>query len=77
MQNCIFTILKPLQRQKMIENKNPKRTSIAQLAEFGLIDHLTKNFSIVHLSNLKGICFDATVLYFEEKKESFWNTGLF
>jgi len=26
----------------MIEDKNPQRTSIAQLGEFGLIDHLTK-----------------------------------
>jgi thiamine-monophosphate kinase len=26
----------------MIEDKNPQRTSIAQLGEFGLIEHLTK-----------------------------------
>jgi thiamine-monophosphate kinase len=55
----------------MIENKNPKRTSIAQLAEFGLIDHLTKNFSIIHPSNLKGIGDNDTVLDFERKKSFF------
>jgi thiamine-monophosphate kinase len=30
----------------MIEDKNPQRTSIGQLGEFGLIDHLTKNFEV-------------------------------
>ena len=39
----------------MIEDKNPQRTSISQLGEFGLIEHLTKNFKINHPSTLKGI----------------------
>ena len=39
----------------MIEDKNPQRTSISQLGEFGLIDHLTKNFAITQPSTLKGI----------------------
>ena len=28
----------------MIEDKNIQRTSLSQLGEFGLIEHLTKNF---------------------------------
>jgi thiamine-monophosphate kinase len=52
----------------MIEDKNPQRTSIAQLGEFGLIDHLTKNFEITQASTLKGIGDDAAVLDFGTKK---------
>lgn len=52
----------------MIEDKNPQRTSISQLGEFGLIDHLTKNFEITQSSTLKGIGDDAAVLDFKEKK---------
>ena len=52
----------------MIEDKNPQRTSIAQLGEFGLIDHLTKNFEINQPSTLKGIGDDAAILDFASKK---------
>jgi thiamine-monophosphate kinase len=52
----------------MIEDKNQQRTSIAQLGEFGLIDHLTKNFKINQASTLKGIGDDAAVLDFPAKK---------
>jgi thiamine-monophosphate kinase len=52
----------------MIEDKNPQRTSIGQLGEFGLISHLTKNFEITQPSTLKGIGDDAAVLDFKDKK---------
>ena len=39
-----------IRHNSMIEDKNPQRTSIAQLGEFGLIDHLTKNFEIIQPS---------------------------
>ena len=52
----------------MIEDKTPQRTSISQLGEFGLIDHLTKNFEITQPSTLKGIGDDAAVLDFGTKK---------
>jgi len=52
----------------MIEDKNQQRTSLAQLGEFGLIDHLTQNFKIVQTSTLKGIGDDAAVLDFKDKK---------
>ncbi|ESU21844.1 thiamine-monophosphate kinase [Flavobacterium cauense R2A-7] len=52
----------------MIEDKNQQRTSIAQLGEFGLIDHLTKQFEIVQPSTIKGIGDDAAVMDFKDKK---------
>lgn len=52
----------------MLENKNPQRTSISQMGEFGLIDHLTKHFEIKQESTLKGIGDDAAVLDFKDKK---------
>ena len=52
----------------MIEDKNQERTSLDKLGEFGLITHLTKNFSIQHQSTEKGIGDDAAVLDFKDKK---------
>lgn len=52
----------------MIEDKNKPKTSLAELGEFGLIDHLTKNFKIKQESTLKGIGDDAAVLDFKDKK---------
>lgn len=52
----------------MIEDKNQQRTPLSKFGEFGLIDHLTKNFKINHSSTLKGIGDDAAVLNFENKK---------
>ena len=52
----------------MIEDKNQQRTPLSDLGEFGLIDHLTKNFKITQKSTVKGIGDDAAVLNFENKK---------
>lgn len=51
----------------MIEDKNQQRTSLAALGEFGLIDHLTKNFIVNHKSTIKGIGDDAAVLEIKSK----------
>ena len=51
----------------MLEDKNQQRTSLAELGEFGLIDHLTKNFILNHNSTIKGIGDDAAVLEFKSK----------
>lgn len=51
----------------MIEDKNPQRTDLEQLGEFGLIDHLTKRFDIRHKSTIKGIGDDAAVLDHQSK----------
>lgn len=52
----------------MIEDKTPQRTSLSQLGEFGLIEHLTKNFDVKQVSTLKSIGDDAAVLDFKDKK---------
>ena len=52
----------------MIEDKNPQRTSLSELGEFGLIKHLTKNLKLSHSSSVKGIGDDAAVLDFKNKK---------
>ncbi len=52
----------------MLEEKTPQRTSLSQLGEFGLIDHLTKNFTISQSSTVKGIGDDSAVLDFKDKK---------
>ena len=52
----------------MIEDKNQQKTALADLGEFGLIDHLTQHFEISQKSTLKGIGDDAAVLDFSDKK---------
>jgi thiamine-monophosphate kinase len=52
----------------MIEDKNQSKTSLSELGEFGLIEHLTKNFKIKHKSTIKGIGDDATVLDFKKEQ---------
>jgi len=51
----------------MIEDKNQQRTALSELGEFGLIDHLTKNFNIKQNSTIKGVGDDAAVLNFGTK----------
>ncbi|WP_248724816.1 thiamine-phosphate kinase [Seonamhaeicola sp. ML3] len=51
----------------MIEDKNQERTQLSDLGEFGLIDHLTKNFELKQKSTIKGIGDDAAVLNFKNK----------
>ena len=52
----------------MLENKDQSKTSLAQLGEFGLIKHITQNFSIQQESTIKAIGDDAAVLDFKSKK---------
>lgn len=49
----------------MFENKEGSRTSLSEFGEFGLIEHLTKNFKISQESTIKGIGDDAAVLDFD------------
>ena len=46
----------------MIEDKNPTRTPLSEMGEFGLIDHLTKNFQIKNPSTILGVGDDAAIL---------------
>lgn len=52
---------------KMIEDKNQQRTPLSDYGEFGLIDHLTKNFKPKHKSTIKGIGDDAAILDYNKK----------
>ncbi|MHA7056852.1 thiamine-phosphate kinase [Aquimarina sp. M1] len=52
----------------MIEDKNTSKTSLSELGEFGLIEHLSKNFEIKQESTIRGIGDDAAVLGFKNKK---------
>jgi len=45
-----------------------KRTEIASLGEFGLIEHLTKNFDLKNASSIKGIGDDAAILSYKDKQ---------
>ena len=52
----------------MFENSNDSRTSLSDLGEFGLIDHLTRNFKITRETTIKGVGDDAAVIDFKDKK---------
>ncbi|QXP72881.1 thiamine-phosphate kinase [Tenacibaculum sp. AHE15PA] len=52
----------------MLEDKNQERTSLAELGEFGLINHLTEHFKIYHSSTQKGIGDDAAVISSSDKE---------
>ena len=52
----------------MIEDKNIMKTTIDQLGEFGLIEHLTRSFKIKQPSTVYGIGDDAAVLDFKDNK---------
>ncbi len=53
----------------MFDNKDTSTTPISSLGEFGLIDHLTKHFSIQHETTIKGVGDDAAVITSEENKQ--------
>ncbi len=52
----------------MLENSQGSKTNLSELGEFGLIEHLTKNFKITPENTLKGIGDDAAVLDFHGEK---------
>lgn len=52
----------------MIEDKNQARTSLSELGEFGLINHLTKNITIKQKSTTKGVGDDAAVIEFKDSQ---------
>jgi len=52
----------------MLEDKNTQNTSLAELGEFGLINHITKYFKVEKVSTIKAIGDDAAVLDASEKQ---------
>ena len=53
----------------MFDNKNPSKTNISELGEFGLIDHLTQNFTVKQKTTVKGIGDDAAVVSSEKDSQ--------
>lgn len=49
-------------------NKEKQQTNIAELGEFGLIEHITKNFQVNNNSTITGIGDDAAVLDYKNKQ---------
>lgn len=60
----------------MFQDSQENKTSLSKLGEFGLIEHLTKNFKITHSSTIKGIGDDAAVVGFEDNKKAIVTTDL-
>ncbi|QIE59611.1 thiamine-phosphate kinase [Rasiella rasia] len=60
----------------MFDNKDSSKTPIASLGEFGLIDHLTKHFTISHSTTVKGIGDDAAVIAPKEGVEMVVTTDM-
>ena len=60
----------------MLDNKENTKTSISELGEFGLIDHLTKNFDLKHKSTIKGIGDDAAVVSCGDEEQMVITTDL-
>ena len=52
----------------MLEDKNQNKTSLAELGEFGLINHITKYFKTQNSSTIKSIGDDAAVISNSEKQ---------
>jgi thiamine-monophosphate kinase len=52
----------------MIEEKQPQRTPISELGEFGLIEHLTKNIELKNESTKYGVGDDCAILDFGDKE---------
>jgi thiamine-monophosphate kinase len=52
----------------MIEDKQPQRTPISELGEFGLIDHLTKNIELNNTSTKYGVGDDCAILEYGDKQ---------
>lgn len=60
----------------MFDNKDNSTNSISNLGEFGLIDHLTKNFTIKQESTVLGIGDDCAVIAGNSEKEIVVTTDL-
>ena len=48
-----------------------KRTEIATLGEFGLIDHLTQRIQLKNATSIKGVGDDAAVLDYKDKQSCY------
>jgi thiamine-monophosphate kinase len=52
----------------MFEDKDQLKTPVSQLGEFGLIEHLTKNFKLKQITSVKGVGDDAAIISSEKNQ---------
>lgn len=52
----------------MLTDKNQQKTSLSELGEFGLINHITQHFSTYHNDTIKAVGDDAAILDANEKQ---------
>ena len=55
----------------IFEENKLQNTSVSELGEFGLIEHITKSFECKNKSSKKGVGDDAAVLDFPKKNISY------
>jgi len=60
----------------MFEDKKSKNTSISELGEFGLIDHITKTFKSKNTSTIKAVGDDAAVVKIKSDKLQLISTDM-
>ncbi len=51
----------------MLQDKNPAKTDLSKLGEFGLIEAITKDVSLKNPSTIKGVGDDAAVMSYQDK----------
>ena len=60
----------------IFEDNKLQNTSVSELGEFGLIDHITKSYKCKNKSSLKGVGDDAAVLDFSAEKLQLLSTDM-
>ena len=60
----------------IFEDNNIKNTSVSELGEFGLIDHITKSFRNNNKSTIKGVGDDAAVIEYSEDRYRLLSTDM-
>ncbi|MBT7725817.1 MAG: thiamine-phosphate kinase, partial [Flavobacteriales bacterium] len=60
----------------IFEDNKLQNTSVSELGEFGLIDHITKSYKCKNKSSLKGVGDDAAVLDFSAEKFQLLSTDM-
>ena len=60
----------------IFEDNNIKNTSISELGEFGLIDHITKSFRNNNKSTIKGVGDDAAVIEYSDNRYRLLSTDM-
>ena len=60
----------------IFEDNNIKNTSVSELGEFGLIDHITKSFRNNNKSTIKGVGDDAAVIEYSDNRYRLLSTDM-